>query len=418
MTALPLHPGRAVRNAGDGDAPVADRLAVAAVALSCAAIATLALPSASSAAPIGFGGLAVAWLCLAVGRRSPTAPPPVAAAVALLLVVAVGLASAWAGRPEAGAAGMLQVGGMCAGLLVAAALCRNPPQADPRGPLRAAAAAAAAGAAVVLADNLSGGHLAHLIRPGAGADLFNRGISWLAILVFALGAGAGRAAVPAVAACAAAALTGQSATAAVAVAVGIATAAAARAWWRGLRAGMLAAVIGALAATPPLAILGPALTRDVPLPGSWYVRLRIWEEAVRHGLDHLPLGMGWRPPIGRLSLHRDGVLMNEQYTHAHNFAAQLFLELGVPGLVLSGAAFALAVAAVDRLPAGVRPWAAGCLAAALAVAAFGFNIWSDAMWAVWGVSAVLVALAAAGARSRDSAAQGASVAGSTSSRSS
>jgi len=379
---------------------LASAAARGAVAAAIGFVASAGLVSASSSAAIGAVAIGLAWILLSAARRSPVAPDPDAALLVALAATAATAAAAWTGRLADVAGGILQLAAIGAVVVVATAVARAAP-AGGRRLLAGAAVLASACTAAVLADNAAGSPVASALSPGGGQNLYNRGLSWLAIAVFPLAAAAGRAGAATVALCLAAAASSASATAALAVVSGISA-------WTLVRIGdrtalrALAAVSAAtVMATPGVAIMLPAVRNFVP--PSWGVRTLLWDEGVRRGIDALPLGTGWEPEVPVVLIHLNGNLLNRDWHHPHNFAVQLFMEMGVPGLALGAAATFLAFAAASRLPEGLRPAAAASAAAAIAAAATGFNLWSDSMWAVWGLVVCafgLLARDAAGVRAQ------------------
>jgi hypothetical protein len=364
------------------------------LAAAAAFVGTWGLVQGSSAAAAGFGAMAAAWL-LSLGRSSL---PSAGAALLFLLPAALTAASSLAdGRPDAASRGGLQLAGMGAGLLVAYALCRCPPApAQAARWLRASAVAATAAAVAAIADTLAGHPVSAWITGRVEPNVFNRGTAFAAILSFALAAAVGgRAGAVVVSAVAACAFVGQSSTAAAAAAAGVS----AWALVRLLGAPALRAMAGAAAVATlvaPVAVLLPHVGALEFIPASWQHRAAIWQASTERALAAMPLGTGWRPAMPDVTFERAGHVLTAGFTHPHSAQVQLFLELGLPGILLGAAAVVAAASCAARLPPELRAPAAGAWAAAVAVAAFGFDLWSDAMWAVWGLTAWAFAALAAG----------------------
>jgi O-antigen ligase len=160
------------------------------------------------------------------------------------------------------------------------------------------------------------------------------------------------------------------------------------------------------------ALLGPVLARGIPAAGwppSAAHRLLVWDFTIGRIAERPLTGWGMEasrsvpghrdPPspalLARFGLDAPGVaawIPGSQLLplHPHNGALQLWLELGLPGAVLGGAAVLLlgALARRSRRP-GV---ACAMLASAGVTAMLSFGLWQE-----WWVGAQLLALCAAAA---------------------
>jgi O-antigen ligase len=88
-----------------------------------------------------------------------------------------------------------------------------------------------------------------------------------------------------------------------------------------------------------------------------------------------------------------------EFGHPHNAAVQLWVELGLAGVVIVCALVVLAFRALDRLPEQMRPLALGFWAAVVAVA-----IVSHGAWQAWWLALVGIGIVVFAARSHDLAA--------------
>jgi O-antigen ligase len=73
--------------------------------------------------------------------------------------------------------------------------------------------------------------------------------------------------------------------------------------------------------------------------------------------------------------------------HAHNFVTELWVETGVPGLAVGLAFFLFTLWRATNLNEELRPFALGGWMAAIVVSLVGFNLWTDALWAAFALSA-------------------------------
>ena len=133
------------------------------------------------------------------------------------------------------------------------------------------------------------------------------------------------------------------------------------------------------------------------LPTSWHHRLEIWDFMSRR-IAERPWG-GWGLGSSHnlsLALHQGGdyIFATESVGHPHNVFTQLWVELGVPGLVLGVAFGLLMLIRAGRLPKPMVPFALGAWAAAFIVALVAYNFWADSLWAVFALAAFGFAVAA------------------------
>ncbi len=259
------------------------------------------------------------------------------------------------------------------------------------------AAATAIGAVALGAELSSGGYLLHALKkPNASLTEYNRGIAHVVILVFPLLAGlwiSGKrkqAGALALTLLFPTSLT-ESHTAKLALIVGLACAAFAfyRPTWvrRGLALGLIA-----LAGWPFYAqhMFSTAPELVAKLHDSWRHRLEIWD-FLSYRIAERPVfgwGLGTTPMLDFTKPHGEMYRFAVQAApHAHNFIVELWVETGLLGLVIGIVFLLWTLRRIGRLQKELQPFALACFAAAVTVCMFGFNFWTDALWAAFALSA-------------------------------
>lgn len=164
------------------------------------------------------------------------------------------------------------------------------------------------------------------------------------------------------------------------------------------------AFIAALALAPLLAFLpADALAAEFAgaAPVSWLQRLYIWQAAAREAIACLPFGCG--ADYAR-ALSGDGVMISVPGSalalplmpiHPHNAFLQIWLELGLPGVVFA-AIFLVAGGRLLRDAGLGRTTTAGLVgagAASLVFASIEMSIWQEWRLAAIGIAAAGLALA-------------------------
>ncbi len=76
--------------------------------------------------------------------------------------------------------------------------------------------------------------------------------------------------------------------------------------------------------------------------------------------------------------------------HAHNLIVCVWVETGMVGLALCLAFLLFALRSAARLSPTLRPFALGCWTAALTVSLFGFDVWTDALWASFALATFML----------------------------
>lgn len=125
------------------------------------------------------------------------------------------------------------------------------------------------------------------------------------------------------------------------------------------------------------------------LPPSWQHRVEIWDYMSYRIFDRP--WRGWGIGSSRLLDYAEPhgssyVWMAERAGHPHNGILQLWVELGIPGVVF-GTAFALWLLwRCGRMPARLRPFAYGAWVAALCVSLVAYNFWDDSLFSLFALT--------------------------------
>ncbi|MDD3182881.1 MAG: O-antigen ligase family protein [Alphaproteobacteria bacterium] len=159
---------------------------------------------------------------------------------------------------------------------------------------------------------------------------------------------------------------------------------------------MAAACLGALGWPFYARILfRQAHERVASLPPSWFHRVEIWDY-LSYRIEEKPLlgwGVGvvhkldWTIPHGALYAY-----VVQGAAHGHNAVVQLWVELGVGGLVVFACMSLWAVYRASRLPSTLRPYALACCSLALCLLLSAYNFWTDSLWAAMAMTAFAFAV--------------------------
>jgi exopolysaccharide production protein ExoQ len=262
------------------------------------------------------------------------------------------------------------------------------------------AVAACAGMALILSDALDGYHVLHAVE-GAKTwpTKYNRGIDHsflilLPVIAFARAQKRWLTCLAAIAALGITILAGHNMTAQVALpaVLGVAALASFAPW---LTAGLLGAATVAEALALPFLMplinrLRPAIAPHLKISGV--ERLEIWDYLSAHALQHPLLGWGlWTSRLLPATAAEKATFIKATGSgiYPHNQFLELWVELGLPG-VLIGLAFALLVLRrITCLPPSLRGEAFAAYGVALAVASSGFEVTTDSWWAALAACAAL-----------------------------
>ncbi len=246
---------------------------------------------------------------------------------------------------------------------------------------------------LAVVEVVSGRVLTTLVREGSGPEVLNRGAAVLAILMWpaALAAARIRNALFAgvLIVIALAVLLFLPMFAALIAALAGAVAFVAIFWMpRGAILALAAVPLVLLVLMPVLsfAVVTPdAMLAWVPdLPDSWLHRFYIWEFASTR-IAEAPLA-GWgldasRSIQGGAAQVTDRIAIQAQALplHPHSGAIQIWLELGLPGTLLAGAALAAVLRAIAgaAVPAASRAAAAGAFASWFVLFMLSFGVWQN-----------------------------------------
>lgn len=127
------------------------------------------------------------------------------------------------------------------------------------------------------------------------------------------------------------------------------------------------------------------------LPASWRARMEIWDFMSYRILERPLLGWGLgtshtlspQKPHGALYIFATGPA-----AHPHCALIQLWVELGLPGLIL-GLAFALVTLRLAACRgAKTAPFALGAWIAGFSLAMITYDLWTDSLWAAFALTAL------------------------------
>lgn len=360
------------------------------------------------------GGLWREGLALLRPSRIAAAPLARAAAAGLLFAVWIAVTAVWSPTPGAPKLALTVAAfALCGGALVYEAARSGPARVRRMAGLYAGAVAVAAGA--LLFEGLTGGLLRALVpptdqTPGRWKDLtaLARGVTYVAPLVFpaaailfALTRSRWMAAAPVLFALIAAT---QFTVAANVAALLFAIGAGAVALWRPAPTVLaLGTLFIASLLLAPLFALAPAdavLQADNALmPASWAQRVNLWKESAERitggcffagcGADYT---RAWAAESAMIAVPGWPVPLMEAPIHPHNVFLQIWLELGVPGVLTIGAAMAFGLIRLLDVPPRRTAFAA---IAALGAAAYISFMFEASLWQAWRVA--ILSLAAFGA---------------------
>ncbi|MDR3449072.1 MAG: O-antigen ligase family protein [Alphaproteobacteria bacterium] len=255
-------------------------------------------------------------------------------------------------------------------------------------------------AALLLSEELLGnGMLLHIVRnPDVGLTEYNRGVAHVVIFAFPLfaglwGMGRKKTAYGLAAALLFPASLTESHTAKLALIAGAACTAAA--FYRPVAVRQALAFFACLLAGWPFYAqyaFTHARASVEKMHSSFAHRVEIWDY-LSYRIAERPL-FGWglgtthlldfKNPNGLLYRYADG-----HAPHAHNFITGLWVETGAIGLMLGFIFMLLALRKISELRAPLQPFALGCWTASVIVSLFGFDFWTDSLWAAFALSAFL-----------------------------
>jgi len=125
-------------------------------------------------------------------------------------------------------------------------------------------------------------------------------------------------------------------------------------------------------------------------PPSWRARMEIWDY-MSYRIGERPFfgwGLGTAHTLPFQEPHGAQYLLTKiPAAHAHNAVVELWVELGVPGLMLGVLFGLLMLRKTANLDARIAPFAVGAWAAALCLSLCAYNLWTDAFWGLIAMTA-------------------------------
>ncbi len=355
-----------------------------------------------------------AGLPLLAPARFRMAPLSRAAVAGLLFVLWIAVTGFWSPTPGAWKLAIAVTAfTLCGGALVYEAARASALRTRRMAMLYAGAVTIAA--AALLFEGLTGGLLRGLVPPTDQSPLrwkdmtaLARGVTLVAPLVFPAAAilwaftgSRAAAAAPVILALIAAA---QFTVATNVVALSAGAGVFAVALWRPRQAVIAigALFIASLLFAPIVALVPAEAVLDAEtavLPPSWAQRVNLWKEAAdRIAESCFPAGCGadytraWAAAGAMIEVPGSPIPLQEAPTHPHNIFLQIWLELGVPGVLALSAAIGFGLQRLSAIPMRRAAFAAMAAAAAAAYISFMFEA---SLWQAWRIA--VFSLAAFGA---------------------
>lgn len=177
----------------------------------------------------------------------------------------------------------------------------------------------------------------------------------------------------------------------VALAAGLCAVLAARARERMVRGAITILAVGGAISAPFAALLLPEGSSGLVDPVSYSAahRIEIWRLAGELVLEHPLLGIGMEGARHALTV-REG--LREGALHPHNLFLQIWLELGLVGVVWLVGFLLYVHVRIGRMAIALRPFADATFAAALLVSCFAWGFWQSWWLSTLVVTAALFAL--------------------------
>ena len=329
--------------------------------------------------------------------------------VAVLFVLWLWLGWTWSIAPARTASGALQMTALFIAGIVVLGLSQS--LASSSTPiLRTTLAAAVIGPILLGADLLSGHPILSMVMGPQRADVvyyekLARGLAQLSVLIWpllAFGWQSGRKSWALAAGGVLALLLGWQIQNNVAVTIsfafGLLVSAVALAAPR-LAAGVLAVLVSAAAIATPFVIQGVGRSlmefADRIKPSARH-RLEIWDYLTARALERPISGWGWQtaqllPVTDEEKAHYKYFWANG-IPHPHDFWVQLWVETGIPGVLLGFAFMLIVLRRISRLPQDTRPFGLAAFATAFMLSLPSFNLSTDSWWCALMATAMLFAL--------------------------
>ena len=126
---------------------------------------------------------------------------------------------------------------------------------------------------------------------------------------------------------------------------------------------------------------------------SWRIAERPW---LGWGLGSSHL-LEWVNPDS-LAYH----FVHQPAPHPHNVFIELWVELGIPGLILGLAFAALTLRKIEHMPPQFMPYATGAWAAAFCLSLVAYDFWTDSLFTTFALIGFAFALLRAEASQKQS----------------
>jgi len=127
------------------------------------------------------------------------------------------------------------------------------------------------------------------------------------------------------------------------------------------------------------------------LPMSWHHRVEIWDYMSYRIFERPWFGWGigsshllsFEQPHGQLYQ-----MVHTAASHPHNAILQLWVETGLPGLIIGIAAAIAVLRNIARLAAPYVPFAMGAWAACLCISLVAYSFWDDSLFALFALTSL------------------------------
>lgn len=128
------------------------------------------------------------------------------------------------------------------------------------------------------------------------------------------------------------------------------------------------------------------------LPPSWQHRTEIWDY-MSYRITEKPW-LGWGLGVSHLLDFKqphgaDYIFVTFPAAHPHNVFTQLWVELGLPGLVIGLCFAALTLVLVNNIKPPFRPFAAGAWIACFVLSLVAYNFWTDSLFCAFALTGTL-----------------------------
>ncbi len=127
------------------------------------------------------------------------------------------------------------------------------------------------------------------------------------------------------------------------------------------------------------------------LPPSWHHRFEIWDY-MSYRIFERPW-FGWGLGSSHLLSYAQPHGMTYEYvraaaSHPHNAIIQLWVELGITGLILGASAAIALLQKASRFSSPIIPFALGAWAASLCISSVAYSFWDDSLFALFAMTMV------------------------------